>query len=122
MADYILLVDDDAAVGTTLKMLLESLGHKVRYATSVNEAVSIASQVRPQLLVTDMIMPEDGGMACIERIKALHPGLPIIAISGGSRVLRSDFSLSTAKMVGANCVLSKPVARATLKHALDTLL
>lgn len=60
------------------------------------------------LVVTDIVMPEKEGIETIGDIRRYFPETKIIAISGGSRSLKADYVLHTAKILGAHCTLFKP--------------
>jgi len=53
----------------------------------------------------------------IAELRRRDPALPIIAISGGRRVLTPEFSLETARLMGATGVLAKPFGRSELQAA-----
>jgi YesN/AraC family two-component response regulator len=60
------------------------------------------------LVITDIIMPEKEGIETIGDIRRYFPETKIIAISGGSRSLKADYVLNTAKSLGVDCTLFKP--------------
>jgi CheY-like chemotaxis protein len=104
----ILIIDDDAAVSQTLSLILTHAGHHVTTATSVRRALALLTGGNFDLVLTDIIMPELDGIEAIRRIRADHPGLRIIAMSGGGKIDKADF-LHMAKALGADGVIDKPV-------------
>ncbi len=78
-------------------------------------------QDRPDLIVTDIIMPEKGGVETIIALRRADPDLPIIAISGGGRLEATDF-LTMAKKLGARRTLSRPFRRDQLLGAVGECL
>ncbi len=99
-----------------LRQMLEQDGHEVSEAANGAHGLEIYEQDSPDLIITDIIMPEHEG---VETIIALHrsaPNLPIIAISGGGRFSAEDY-LSMAKKLGAQQALSKPFRRSELLTA-----
>jgi DNA-binding response OmpR family regulator len=61
----------------------------------------------PQLVITDIIMPNKEGIETIMAIRSRGSKTPIIAISGGGRIGNADF-LQMASRLGANEILAKP--------------
>ena len=105
-AARILVADDEAGVRGYLRKVLEEGGYDVIEASDGKEALRQARAGDVDLVITDLIMPEQEG---IETIRALHrdlPGVRIIAISGA---FGGQF-LKVAQMLGAHAVLSKPVS------------
>jgi CheY-like chemotaxis protein len=104
----ILIIDDDAAVTRTLSLILTRAGHQVSTVTSGRKGLELLSQGGFDLVLTDIIMPELDGIEAIRRIRTDHPGLRIIAMSGGGQIDKADF-LHMAEALGADRVLEKPV-------------
>ena len=78
----ILVVDDEAPIREFLAYLLEDLGHEVRQAINGRQAVEIASTKRPDLVISDVMMPIMGGPElCIWVKRELHPPPPVILTS-----------------------------------------
>ena len=104
----ILIIDDDAAVSRTLSLILTRAGHQVSTVTGGRKGLELLSQGGFDLVLTDIIMPELDGIEAIRRIRTDHPGLRIIAMSGGGQIDKADF-LHMAEALGADRVLEKPV-------------
>jgi CheY-like chemotaxis protein len=119
----ILLIDDDALLRDTLRQLLELDGHQVSEAGDGNLGLRQLQQgLVVDLVITDMLMPALDGAQVIIELKKSHPGLPVIAISGGRRALSPQFNLDTAELVGAARSLAKPFGRAALQTAVRAAL
>jgi CheY-like chemotaxis protein len=103
----ILVIDDDAAVRETLRLVLESAGHSVTCAEDGERGLEAFETVRPDLVITDILMPEREGIETSLELRRREPGQPIIAISGGGRAGGADF-LAMARRMGADAVLPKP--------------
>jgi two-component system cell cycle sensor histidine kinase/response regulator CckA len=102
----ILVVDDEQGVREFLRKVLLRAGYEVLTAPDGRDVLKIARSQAVQLVITDLIMPDQEG---IETIRTLHreaPGVGIIAMSGA---FGGQF-LKVAEMMGANAVLSKPVS------------
>jgi len=69
--------------------------------------VRIFRSERPDLVITDIIMPEKEGLETIREIRGQRPDAKIIAISGGARIGNMDF-LDIAGKLGASEIISKP--------------
>jgi CheY-like chemotaxis protein len=104
---YILLIDDDALVRQSLTIVLEYAGYEVHCAADGRQGLAAFRERRPDLVISDIVMPEKEGIETIMELRILSHSCPIIAISGGGRFGRSDF-LTVAKALGANATLSKP--------------
>ena len=103
----ILVVDDEPMIRDGLKVALEMEGHRALTASDGNEALKIVDESKPQLIITDIIMPESDGIEVICSLKETNPDIKILAISGGGRISAQDH-LKIAKQLGASSILAKP--------------
>jgi CheY-like chemotaxis protein len=103
----ILVIDDDANIRATLQAMLVRAGHSVSFAKDGKAGLIAFAQEKPDLVITDMIMPEKEGIETIQSIRRNSPAIPIIAISGGGRAAHADF-LPLAIQFGATATLTKP--------------
>jgi CheY-like chemotaxis protein len=103
----ILVIDDDDVVRETIVQMLEENGHAVISAEDGRRGVIAYLAERPDLVVTDIIMPEKEGIQTIMEIRAERPNAKIIAMSGGGRIGNTDF-LKIARQLGASDVIAKP--------------
>jgi len=103
----ILIVDDEPQMRISLRETLEMAGYRVSEAGDGMEAIDYMSDTKPDVLVTDIIMPEKEGIATIREFRSLYPDLPIIAISGAGSTPGMDF-LELAGRLGADRMLAKP--------------
>jgi CheY-like chemotaxis protein len=83
----ILVVDDEPAVGDTVKMLLEIDGHEVETANSSRQALGMFESGRFDLVFTDFAMPEMNGYQLAAAIKAYAPEQPVVMITGHAGTL-----------------------------------
>ena len=103
----VLLVDDDLAVQDAIEMMLEADGYRVVTAADGRQALAAYPEVRPDLVITDVIMPNETGLAVLAGIKRMNPAAKVIVMSGGGRTTNIDF-LDMAAELGASVVLDKP--------------
>jgi CheY-like chemotaxis protein len=103
----ILIIDDDGDVRDTLALILEEAGYKTLTATSGAAGAQVFRDARPDLVVTDMIMPESDGIEAIRAIHAVDRAARIIAMSGQSFAGRAYY-LQLAQRFGAMAMLPKP--------------
>ncbi len=82
--ERILIVDDEADCQTVLAMYLESQGYRVESASSGREALSIFENDSPDLVISDVMMPEMDGFEFCRRLRATRSGqlVPFIFLSG----------------------------------------
>jgi CheY-like chemotaxis protein len=126
---HILLIEDDDLLRDTLLQMLELDGHKVTEAIDGAQGLKVFAQRQGtsdkggfDLVITDVLMPGVDGARVIVELRRAQPGLPIIAISGGRRILSSQFNLETATLAGATSQLAKPFSRQDLKAAVTQAL
>ena len=80
----ILLVDDHAASVRVLAPLLRRCGHEVREAVTVDDAVRLAREAPPQVLLSDLELPDGDGYELLRRVRAADPSVRGTALSGHS--------------------------------------
>lgn len=117
----ILVIDDDKAVLQTIRYMLEDHRFTVAFAHDGLEGLRVFRQLKPDLVVTDIIMPEQDGIGTIMTMHRERPATGIIAMSGGGRVGNSDF-LSIAQKLGAHTTLAKPFEDMDLLSAIEAVL
>jgi CheY-like chemotaxis protein len=105
-----------------LSVFLESAGHRVVSAADGREGLQILAEQPIDVVFTDILMPEKDGLEFISDARQIHPGLPIIAISGGGTVMSTEYCLRAAKSFGATGVVQKPFSRDELFAALEKAL
>ncbi|RZB38535.1 MAG: hypothetical protein SRB2_00283 [Desulfobacteraceae bacterium Eth-SRB2] len=78
----ILLVDDEEEFVTTLAERLELRGLQARAALNGEDALHMIEADTPQIVILDVMMPGLGGFEVLRRIKAQHPQIPVILLTG----------------------------------------
>jgi YesN/AraC family two-component response regulator len=101
--------------------MLEKAGHEVDIALNGREGMALINKNVPDLLITDIIMPEKEGLETIFELRNKYPKLKIVAISGGGRISPSGY-LPGAKLLGANMVFQKPLDQKEFLQAISSLL
>jgi two-component system cell cycle sensor histidine kinase/response regulator CckA len=82
----VLLVDDDADVRATIRLMLEILGYDVREAEDGPAALAaVRGGLEPDAVVLDLEMPQMRGDGVLRALHAIRPGLPVIVCSGYGR-------------------------------------
>lgn len=114
----ILVVDDDASVREVIRAMLESVGFQVQLATNGREAMSRLEEGAYDLILTDLVMPEQEGIATIKEIRQKYPDLKVIAMSGA---FGGDY-LRIAGFLGANGTLAKPLKLESILKVIDEVL
>ena len=117
----ILVLDDEPSILLMIKKMLEKAGHEVAIALNGKEGMLLFEKNKPDLLITDIIMPEKEGLETIFELRRMYPDLKIIAISGGGRI-SPDGYLPGAKLLGANMVFQKPLNQKEFVNAVAQLL
>ena len=111
----ILVLDDDAAIRTVIARALRRSGHQVATAASLAEfRREIASGI-PDVVVTDVMLPDGNGLDMVSGIAAQHPDLPVIVLSAQNTLTTAV----RANEVGAYDYLPKPFDLDDLARAVE---
>jgi CheY-like chemotaxis protein len=120
---HILVIEDDLEFREPLTKTLTNDGHTVSLAGDGEAALLMLKTLRPDLIITDILMPKMDGIETIMEMSRLGGTTPIIAMTGGRRsLLTSDFLLDSANLMGGKKTLSKPFSRADLRRAIQEAL
>jgi DNA-binding response OmpR family regulator len=103
----VLIVDDDEGIVIMLERLLKSAGYDVQAATNGKEAALVYAQYHPDLVVTDLIMPDGEGLQLIMSLRRQDKEVKIIAMTGGGRGGTQNY-LFMAQELGADYTIEKP--------------
>jgi two-component system nitrogen regulation response regulator NtrX len=119
MKSRILVIDDEAEIRRSLRMILEYEGYEVLESSSGPEGVTLAERETPDLVFLDIKMPGMDGLDALQRIKAANETLPVVIISGHGTVSTAV----EATKAGAFDFIEKPLATervlVTIRNALD---
>ncbi len=103
----ILVIDDDEQMRVLLRQVMEWSGFSVNDAENGRKGMQIQRRQPADLVITDLIMPEQEGLETISLLKKEFPEVKIVAISGGGRIGPEAY-LPAARELGADLVFSKP--------------
>lgn len=117
----ILLIEDDPEVTAMIVVILEGDGHATHALADGRGAVEACEAFAPDIVITDILMPEQEGIETIISIRRARPDLKILAISGGGALGRQH-CLDYARMSGASEILEKPFEADELRRILTGLL
>jgi len=103
----ILVIDDDDRLRRVVEKVLSLGGHRVLTAADGALGMAIFRKERPEIVVTDIIMPEQEGLGTIMMMRRERPEAKIIAMSGGGRMGNLDV-LDAAHILGSDEIIAKP--------------
>jgi CheY-like chemotaxis protein len=98
--------------------LLEDLGYRVWVAENGLQGIELFSRIHPDLVITDMLMPEVDGFETIRRIRSAAPTTPIIAMSAAVNESRMEREIQG----GILCCVQKPIDETVLIELLRAML
>lgn len=113
----VLVVEDDPELLKLMTAAFARHGFKAYSARNGRLGVQLLKSLKPDLMVTDIVMPEKEGIATIIEAKAVAPDTAVIAISGGGAYGRSDNFLQWAEELGAEEAMAKPFPMSQLLTA-----
>lgn len=117
----ILLADDDDRVRFALSLVLRDAGHAVHEANYGRAVLAAMDSVRPDLVITDLFMPEMDGIALIKELRKSGSTVRILAISGGGMHNDPGMATGLAKLAGADRVMAKPIRNEVLLREVAAL-
>lgn len=114
----VLVVDDVPAVQELLREYLESEGYMVEVAGNGSDALRRLPEVRPDVVLLDILMPGLSGISVLKQIRATYPGVRVIMVSG----IGEEQTSKDALALGAVDYVTKPIDFSYLGWALETCL
>ena len=117
----ILVIDDDQLFVKLMVHALKQRGHEVEFALDGVAGSNAFARSRFDVVVCDMVMPEQEGVQTIREMRAQRPDVAIVAISGGLSISRADSIdvLDIAGKLGADVTLKKPFQLSELAAAVE---
>lgn len=107
MAAKVLLIDDDPVLLDLMTSAFRAAGYLVQTADNGRKGLELLDSYAPDLVVTDIVMPEMEGIGLIMALKRRARPPKVVAISGAGRLRFGDY-LTWASHLGADEVLAKP--------------
>ncbi len=106
----VLLVEDQRTVRLCMKKIIDTLGYEVEMAANGLEGLEVYERFHPDLVITDICMPEMDGVTMLEKIRQKSAEVIVITVTG----MGSEDLAVNAFRRGANNYLNKPVKREDL--------
>jgi two-component system response regulator HydG len=117
-AARVLIVDDEEDARAALRVTLEAEGFAVRAAASAREALALVEASEPDLVITDLRMPEMDGLALLAALRRREPPLAVLVVSGAG-----DLQCAIDAMrAGAEDFVLKPIDGKSLALAIERTL
>lgn len=118
----ILIVDDDPDMVEASRIVLERDGYSVEHASNVDEGLKRLAEVKPDLLILDVMMEEpDDGLRFARQVRRLGNKLPILMLTSVNRALGIQIGKDD-EMVPVDEFVEKPVNPADLSTKVKALL
>jgi len=111
----VLVVEDEPRVAAVLRDALTDLGYAVQVADNGAEALQLVPVYQPHVVLLDLSMPAIPGDVVLERLRASHPDLPVIVVTGNTDADRARATLAR----GAFDYVAKPFDFAGLARILE---
>ena len=121
MVSRILIIDDDADIRRLLKAALEKQQHVVIEADNGSDGLRRWREGKPELVITDLVMPGKDGLDTLFEMVNLDPGVKVIAMTGGSWREAVD-RLHDARLFGAVRTVAKPFTLSEMLRVIGEVL
>jgi CheY-like chemotaxis protein len=118
---HALVIDDDPVFRSMIERILVPKGFTVAAAADGRRGLCKARQRKPDIVITDILMPEMEGVETIFRLRQIDETMPILAISGGWSGSRPSLLKLVARL-GATETLAKPFRAGQLLDAIEKCL
>ena len=120
MANAILVADDDPDILSIVSMSLETQGYTVHKAMNGREAVDLAHQHHPDLILMDMMMPVVSGYEAVAELKADADTRDIVIVGLSAKAMATDMERATD--VGIDGYITKPFRIAQVLSVVESYL
>ena len=119
-AKHILIVDDDDMLRSYVKELLKLNNYKVSEAANGKLGLKEFRENQPDLVITDIIMPEMEGISFIRKLREQNSDTPIIAMTGNIHGHMEEY-LNISSQLGADEILRKPIESKLFLETIERL-
>ena len=116
----VLVIDDEPVIRQSLEALLETYGFQVALARDGAQGLAAFRRIVPDLVVTDIVMPNQDGIETIMTMRRERPSAKIIAMSGRGSVGNTEY-VDIAARLGADAAIPKPLEAVKLIAAVQAL-
>jgi DNA-binding response OmpR family regulator len=116
----VLVIEDDTLTRITLCRVLQKMNCQTVEACNGFMGLTQFRREKPDVVITDILMPDKEGFATIREIRAINPEARIVAMSGGGADKNKDY-LQLAEDMGAMHTLKKPFGPAEVGALMQTL-
>lgn len=106
MGGRIVVVDDERGIANSLQLILNISGYQCEVAYSGEEALQVVAATDPDVVISDVVMPEMNGIELATRLRESHPRLRVILLSGNA--VTQDLLTEAGSTVGEILILPKP--------------
>jgi CheY-like chemotaxis protein len=117
----ILIIDDESAIRGMLRSWLEAAGHTVDDAENGEKGLHVATESKPDLIITDIFMPDTEGIGVMRALRRQSNNAKIIAMSGGSGTVKGNY-LELAGILGAAATICKPFSQKSFHQVVSDVL
>ena len=111
----VLVVDDEPAIREVLEMILQEWGYDVRLASDGAEAKEMVEGYDPDIVISDVVMPQLSGLDLLRCLKAGNPNRPVILVTAHASI---DLAVESMKQ-GAQDFVTKPLDYSKLRAILE---
>jgi DNA-binding response OmpR family regulator len=116
----ILIIDDDGGSRCLIENALQFAGHQVLVAANGVSGMRLMRREQPDLVITDILMPDQDGLGIIRCMRQEYPAVKILAISGRGAVGSLDVLVAAGRL-GADATLAKPFVPEQLFESVNRL-
>jgi CheY-like chemotaxis protein len=117
----ILVIDDEPLIRSTVVTILTREGFSVEKASDGEAGIAKFHKNQPDVVITDIFMPNRDGIEVVMELKRSYPRTKIIAMTGGGQTRMMEIA-SAANLLGAANILHKPFERESLLAAVSAAL
>ena len=116
VAPLALMVEDEVVIQQYLLRSLKPMGLDILIAGHGDQAMRYLEMVQPDIVLLDIQLPGENGIALLQRMRLKFPQLPVLMLTA----LHNDQTAILAKRHGASDYLTKPIQLETLQRAIKT--